>query len=260
MYHKFLNLTYLVDLNSTHGTFIGSIRLEAHKPTVVQINSSFHFGASTRFYTLRERIKTQSIVEDLPMNEILGLPESQDDVDNLTEYNTANNRKISTLGISENTVKKGTKRKRVHFNEEEIVINPEDIDPLVGKFRNLVQSTVIPISTSKKMRLETPFFSSPPSEHKHHPIIAPSANLYAGLPSTSGDIDKSDESYGLYSSLPSLNPAPEIDSTKPVTNVSQVQFKNQDEEILDAHEPKKKKYAKETWFGPKKAPKAFGDI
>lgn len=90
----------------------------------MQINSNFHFGASTRFYTLRERIKTQNIVEDLPNNEIL--PISQDDVDNLTEYNTANNRKISTLGINEAiTVKKGAKRKRVHFNEEEIVINPE---------------------------------------------------------------------------------------------------------------------------------------
>lgn len=109
------------------GTYIGSIRLEAQKPTVVQINSNFHFGASTRYYTLRERIKTQNIVEDLPNNEINGtLPENQDEVDNLTEYNTAHNRKISTLGINEAmTGKKGSKRKRVHFTEEEIVINPE---------------------------------------------------------------------------------------------------------------------------------------
>ena len=75
---------------------------------------------------LRERIKTQNIVEDLPMSEVGNLPDNQDDVDNLTEYNTANNRKISTLGINEAiTGKKGAKRKRVHFNEEEIVINPE---------------------------------------------------------------------------------------------------------------------------------------
>lgn len=83
VYHKYLNLNYLVDLGSTHGTFIGSIRLEAHKPTVVQIGSIFHFGASTRFYTLRERPKTsQNIVEDIPLSDqISGLPENQDDVD-----------------------------------------------------------------------------------------------------------------------------------------------------------------------------------
>ena len=33
---------------------------------------------------------------------------------------------------------------RVTFNEEEIIINPEDIDPSVGRFRNLVETTVIP--------------------------------------------------------------------------------------------------------------------
>lgn len=38
VYHKFLNIIYLVDLGSTHGTFIGSVRLESHKPTQV------HFG------------------------------------------------------------------------------------------------------------------------------------------------------------------------------------------------------------------------
>lgn len=82
MYHKHLNLTYLTDLGSTHGTYIGNIRLEGHKPTVVQIGSVFHFGASTRNYTLRERPKTtQNIVEDIPSDQISGLPENQDDVD-----------------------------------------------------------------------------------------------------------------------------------------------------------------------------------
>lgn len=50
---------------------------------MVQIGSIFHFGASTRNYTLRERPKTtQNIVEDIPMSDQLsGLPENQDDVD-----------------------------------------------------------------------------------------------------------------------------------------------------------------------------------
>lgn len=62
---------------------MGNIRLEGHKPTVVQIGSSFHFGASTRYYALRERPKTtQNIVEDIPTDQIAGgLPENQDDVD-----------------------------------------------------------------------------------------------------------------------------------------------------------------------------------
>lgn len=268
-----------MDLGSTHGTYIGNIRLEGHKPTVVQIGSVFHFGASTRNYTLRERPKaTQNIVEDIPMSDqISGLPESQDDVDNLTEYNTAHNRKISTLGITEAFPgKKGSKRKRVQFNEDEIVINPEDIDDSIGKFRNLVQSTVVPL-TSKRMRLDGStsfsFPSTPHTEHKHilhHPIIS-APNLYAGLglPSTSIEDagDHMDESYGSYSSslLPSLpNPAPEIEvsTSKPIS--TQVQFKTpqHDHEPMDFdHEPKtsKKKYAKEAW--PKKAPKNhLGDI
>lgn len=279
VYHKHLGLTYLVDLASTHGTFIGNIRLEGHKPTVVQIGSVFHFGASTRNYTLRERPKTtQNIVEDIPLSDqISGLPESQDDVDNLTEYNTAHNRKISTLGINDTFVaKKGSKRKRVHFNEDEIVINPEDIDDSIGKFRNLVQSTVIPMSY-KRMRLDgssSGSFSFPATPHVeqkhilHHPIIS-APTLYAGLPSTSNEVGElhGDDNYGSYASklLPSLpNPAPEIEaSSKPLS--TQLQFKNpqHDHETMDfdLNEPKtsKKKYAKEAW--PKKAPKNhLGDI
>lgn len=130
---------------------------------------------------------------------------------------------------------------------------------------------MIPVS-NKRMRLENTgsFFSSPPNqyaEHKHilhHPIMHSAPNLYAGLPSTSNDGEKMDESYGLYASkfMPSFpNPAPEIDSKAASSSLGQVQFKNQDEEMQDMeHEPKKKKYAKETWYGPKKVPKAFGDI
>lgn len=72
-----------------HGSFIGSIRLESHKPTKLQINSTFHFGASTRRYILRERpsgARSGSIMEDIPMIEssdgtIHGLPENQTELD-----------------------------------------------------------------------------------------------------------------------------------------------------------------------------------
>ncbi|XP_033251373.1 nuclear inhibitor of protein phosphatase 1-like isoform X2 [Drosophila miranda] len=155
VYHKHLNITYLVDLGSTHGTFVGTLRLEAHKPIQLQINSQFHFGASTRNYILRERPSAgqhTNIMEDLPISEtgdgaLLGLPESQTELDNLTEYNTAHNRRISMLGIDDDTnmrkqnaLKQGRRDRNVTFNDEEIVINPEDVDPNVG--RNLVQTTV----------------------------------------------------------------------------------------------------------------------
>lgn len=109
VYHKVLNIAYLVDLASSkysifkenfswlflfifsaHGTFIGNLRIEANKPTQLQMNSQFHFGASTRNYILRERpttasSRTSNIMEDIPMNEttegLLGLPESQPELD-----------------------------------------------------------------------------------------------------------------------------------------------------------------------------------
>ncbi len=75
---------------------------------------------------------------------LLGLPETETELDNLTEFNTAHNRRITMLGIAEDKGKKGKRRIRITFNEEEEVINPEDIDPSVGRFRNMVESTVVP--------------------------------------------------------------------------------------------------------------------
>ncbi|XP_063614716.1 LOW QUALITY PROTEIN: nuclear inhibitor of protein phosphatase 1-like [Penaeus indicus] len=162
VYHKHLNMAFLVDLGSTHGTYIGNIRLEGNKPTQLPVNSTFHFGASTRMYTLRERPQTapKPVMEELErMTEdsdggLLGLPETETELDNLTEFNTAHNRRISMLGIGEDEPKqRGRKRHKfnVSFKDEEDVINPEDVDPSVGRFRNLVQTTVVP---SKKRRLD----------------------------------------------------------------------------------------------------------
>lgn len=74
----------------------------------------------------------------------------------MTEYNTAHNRRISMLGITDDVKlkkNKNNKRKRrnVTFNDEECIINPEDIDPNVGRFRNLIQTTVVP---TKRSRIE----------------------------------------------------------------------------------------------------------
>ena len=47
------------------------------------------------------------------------------------------------IGIPAEQPKKKRKIK-LTFDEEEEVINPEDVDPSVGRFRNMVESTVIP--------------------------------------------------------------------------------------------------------------------
>lgn len=78
---------------------------------------------------------------------------------NLTEYNTAHNRRISMLGINDDVKmkkNKNNKRKRrnVTFNDEECIINPEDVDPNVGRFRNLIQTTIVP---TKRSRIDNNF-------------------------------------------------------------------------------------------------------
>ena len=78
----------------------------------------------------------------------------------MTEFNTAHNRRISMLGIGEeDTNPRGRKRHKynVSFKDEEDVINPEDIDPSIGKFRNLVQTTVLPTKVSFLVHMPTNF-------------------------------------------------------------------------------------------------------
>lgn len=51
------------------------------------------------------------------------------------------------LGITDDEMHKPTrkrKKKGITFNDDEEVINPEDVDPSVGRFRNLIQTTVVP--------------------------------------------------------------------------------------------------------------------
>lgn len=184
VWHKFLNRAFLIDLGSVHGTFIGKIRLEPHKPQQVPLDSELHFGASTRMYIIRERPNplysgSEGIAvnpdgtnpmgpenrpttgdENLTMNSLgllhSHLPQSEVELDNLTEFNTAHNRRIasivdvasspSVLGLRQ---MKKRKLHSVHFNDADEIINPEDVDPSIGRFRNLVQETFIPNKRSK---------------------------------------------------------------------------------------------------------------
>lgn len=78
------------------------------------------------------------------------LPQSEVELDNLTEFNTAHNRRISSMvDVASNpTIPTNKARKRplqnVHFSDADEVINPEDVDPSIGRFRNLIQETFIP--------------------------------------------------------------------------------------------------------------------
>ena len=76
---------------SAHGTYIGTLRIEGNKPTQLPIDSTFHFGASTRYYTIRERPQTATrpILEELEeeaktenqVGGLLGLPETETELD-----------------------------------------------------------------------------------------------------------------------------------------------------------------------------------
>ncbi|KAF6197636.1 hypothetical protein GE061_008602 [Apolygus lucorum] len=202
VYHKHLQRAFLVDLGSTHGTFIGSLRLEANKPTQLPPNSSFHFGASTRHYIMRERPQgnTRNVIEQLERGEnlsntgaaMLGLTEATADLDNLTEFNTAHNRRISMLGIGDEAENPPTrskkKRKCITFSEEHELINPEDVDPSVGRFRNMIHSTVIP---GKKQRYDpglAPITSPTLKDPGHRPVHPQTVNLYSDLPHPHGTL------------------------------------------------------------------------
>ncbi|XP_051519229.1 nuclear inhibitor of protein phosphatase 1-like [Myxocyprinus asiaticus] len=276
VYHRHLKRVFLIDLNSTHGTFLGRIRLEPHKPQQVPIDSTMSFGASTRVYTLREKPQTQSSsaagdskgVEDEELKGLLGLPEEETELENLTEFNTAHNKRISTLTIEEGNLeiqrpKRKRRSSRVSFSEEEEIINPEDVDPSVGRFRNMVQTAVVPI---KKKKLEAHgtlgLDDSIARRLQNFPL---SAGLYGDLPPTSHEAGgQGGGAQGGGSSamlagmpLPFPNPAPEVNLSP--TTVQPPAMLNPTPapgpySAEPLNEPRKKKYAKEAWPGKKPTP------
>uniref|UniRef100_A0A7N4UYK8 Protein phosphatase 1 regulatory subunit 8 n=2 Tax=Sarcophilus harrisii TaxID=9305 RepID=A0A7N4UYK8_SARHA len=273
VYHKHLKRVFLIDLNSTHGTFLGHIRLEPHKPQQIPIDSTVSFGASTRAYTLREKPQTlPSAVkgdekmggEDDELKGLLGLPEEETELDNLTEFNTAHNKRISTLTIEEGNLdiqrpKRKRKNSRVTFSEDDEIINPEDVDPSVGRFRNMVQTAVVPV---KKKRVEGPgSLSLEESVSRRMQNFPFSGGLYGGLPPTHSEAGS--QSHGIHGTaligglpMPYPNLAPEVDLTPVVPSaVNMNPAPNPAVYNPEAvNEPKKKKYAKEAWPGKKPTP------
>lgn len=159
------------------------------------------------------------------------------------------------LGITDDSDKRASRKRKRHcvsFNEDEEVINPEDIDPSIGRFRNLIQTTIVPTSAKRAKIAESigispSEFRQPKVTHHQHPVAQ---DLYNDLPPESHP-----SSLGIYSSLNSRlgmvlpNPAPEVDMGQSFANPTP--FVPQQVQSSESMEPKKKKYAKEAWPGKK---------
>lgn len=164
------------------------------------------------------------------------------------------------LGISDDSEKRNNNRKRkrrgVSFNEDEEIINPEDIDPSVGRFRNLIQTTVIPTTQKRQKMSEAIGISSDFKVPKS--IYTTIPQLYQDLPPESGTLTNPGVA-NMYTSLTSRlgiglpNPAPDVEM-EPHYPQQQTFAPQQQQQQTDNLEPKKKKYAKEAWPGKKPTP------
>lgn len=165
------------------------------------------------------------------------------------------------LGISDDSEKRNSNRKRkrhcVSFNEDEEIINPEDIDPSVGRFRNLIQTTIVPTSSKRakiaeSIGIQNTEFKMPKSVHQQH---ASTPDLYNDLPPESHSASSGSGNMSIYSTLSSRlgmvlpNPAPDVDIGQNFPNPTP--FVPPQVQTSDSMEPRKKKYAKEAWPGKK---------
>ena len=248
LYHKHLKRIFLIDLGSTHGTFIGSLRLEAHKPQVIPIDTTIYFGQSTRCYTLRERnSELYNLTGSLQNRDPAVHHETESELDDLTQYNTALNRQTLAATESDTSqyspfIRKIT-AKRISFSSNaDDIINPEDVDPSVGRFRNMVQSSFMP--THKRIRLD---FTTENTDFNAALLKASNedaSGLYSGVDQPEYT-DDTVNSGGIISAAPNVDePSTFLYSLQsPTTLVNPVPT----EAVLN----KKKIYAKEAWPGKK---------
>ncbi|XP_074641753.1 nuclear inhibitor of protein phosphatase 1-like [Tubulanus polymorphus] len=255
IWHKHLSRPFIIDLGSTHGTHIGTIRLESKKPQQVPIDSEIHFGASTRRYVIRERPQMPTKSDETEESDgatLLGLPETETELDNLTEFNTAHNRRISSMADIPDNPNNSLKRKKslhINFMDDDEIINPEDIDPSVGKFRNLISTTVVP---TKKFKMENMKPSATDSfAHRLHHLQHGAEHHHPGAGQLgAGPMGTFSYAAKLGLAMPNLAPdiapmpeMPTINATPVITNIE-----------VGPQEPRKKKYAKEAWPGKKPMP------
>ncbi|KAL4237091.1 Nuclear inhibitor of protein phosphatase 1 [Mactra antiquata] len=256
VWHKHLSRPFLIDLGSTHGTYIGHIRLESRKPQQIPIDSEIHFGASTRIYVIRERPQNKGQGDEPEKSgeneaNLLGLPENETELDNLTEFNTAHNRR--SMPLTENKdIKNPLKRKHraihISFSEEDQIINPEDVDPSIGKFRNLVSTSFI---AAKRPKIDTGLNQGSMTDNitKRLQSFSYSQSLYDTMPG-SGLTAANSFSMAAKLGVPLPNLAPNVDEEINVPQINPTPSVIMNTEDI-SKEPKKKKYAKEAWPGKK---------
>jgi len=279
LYHKNLQRMFLIDLGSTHGTFLGKVQLDPHRPMQLAIDDIFCFGASTRSWVLRQKPNVPSNMADTSLNisissetstendtsslSLLGLPEAENELDDLTEFNTAHNRRISTLPMDEANITSPLTMKRrkssvsVSFtSEEDIIINPEDIDPSVGRFRNLISTEII--IPNKKVKPNTNIDISNNDNIdlqivKAQDFIA--AELYPDMPPS--DISINISPIAPKTVMPKISSAPDVDEpdrdvakvTLPTSIQNIIPVEKTETSIANTAPTTKRKYVKEAWPG-----------
>ncbi|CAJ0574040.1 unnamed protein product, partial [Mesorhabditis spiculigera] len=237
LYHTGLKRFALVDMGSSHGSFYGKIKLEPLKPYFLEPETEFHFGASSRKFIVREKIVTHSGA-NRDDDELRSTQPSDIQLEQVTEYNTAQNRRAQIIPQSaEEARRKKRPRGNVAFIEEEDVINPEDVDPTIGRFRNLVTTAVISGAGNKRQ------LSGQGRDGPTRKIVRPIKEdaRYAAPMSTTLNITlNSAPDLDLYGNLPK----PGTHALGPLAPVHHVL----EEDPEASH---KKKYAKESWPGRK---------
>lgn len=142
-------------------------------------------------------------------------------------------------------VQRGSKRKNksVNFRDEEEIINLEDVDDSVGKFRNLVQSSVV--VPNKRFKPDHSASTSTASSSKSFLFDQKSQNSFL-----------SDSlSLKLNFNLPNSAPAVNFDISDTVnTTDKSLAFASTSIEPTYRPGEKKKVYAKEAWPGREKQP------
>uniref|UniRef100_A0A8C2I3Y4 Protein phosphatase 1, regulatory subunit 8b n=1 Tax=Cyprinus carpio TaxID=7962 RepID=A0A8C2I3Y4_CYPCA len=186
------------------------------------------------------------------------------DLSNLTEFNTAHNKRISPLTIEEGNLdiqrpKRKRRNSRVTFSEEDEIINPEDIDPSVGRFRNMVSTAVVPIKKKKLGGGNALGIEETVTRHMH--MFPLQGGLYRDLPPASHEAQSTGAPGGATIlgglPLPLPNPAPDVDLAQEapppplVLNPTPLPGPYVSDPLS---EPRKKKYAKEAWPGKKPTP------
>jgi nuclear inhibitor of protein phosphatase 1 len=274
IYHKNLQRMFLLDLGSTHGTFLGNVQLECERPMQLAIDDTFSFGASTRSWVLRQKPNVQTNLGDTSLNSstvsdaggvendsnlsLLGLPEAENELDDLTEFNTAHNRRMSTLPMDKADHQlKRRKTTSVSFSADgDEVINPEDVDPSVGRFRNLISTEII--VPTKKQKLSTTTDSTAANDNADSQIGKTQdfvqAELYPDL-----NTNTITSAPSVKSLLPKISSAPDVEEPNkeeirvPLPSSIQTLFPiEKPQPITSSSLPStKRKYEKEAWPGRK---------